>query len=70
MLMGFHNMMLMIFPADLMGLDEMLMGFNGVFMGLNGDLKRFWLASIPLSIRKYVNFFLGSSGGCEVQLAT
>ena len=61
-LMGFHKM-LMIFPADLMGLDEMLMGFNGMLMGLNGDLKRFWLASIPLSIRKYVNFFLGGSTG-------
>lgn len=30
-------MMLMIFPADLMGLDEMLMGFNGMLMGFNGD---------------------------------
>jgi hypothetical protein len=35
--MGSHNMMLMIFPADLMGLDEMLMGFNGMLMGFNGD---------------------------------
>lgn len=30
-------MMLMIFPADSMGLDEMLMGFNGMLMGFNGD---------------------------------